>query len=54
MKYSKLKDEYLKEESFWHVTSKGNLKSIEEKGLVPNNGIRNGEVKEVHDIENMS
>jgi len=30
MKYSKLKDEYLKEESFWHVTSKGNLKSIEE------------------------
>lgn len=51
MRYSKLKDEYLKEESFWHVTSKGNLKSIEEKGLVPNNGIRNGEVKEVHDIE---
>lgn len=51
IKYSKLKDEYLKEESFWHVTSKGNLKSIEEKGLVPNNGIRNGEVKEVHDIE---
>lgn len=51
MKYSKLKDEYLKEESFWHVTSKGNLKSIEEKGLVPNNGIRNGKVKEVHDIE---
>ena len=51
MKYSKLKDKYLKEESFWHVTSKGNLKSIEEKGLVPNNGIRNGEVKEVHDIE---
>ena len=51
MKYSKLKDEFLKEESFWHVTSKGNLKSIEEKGLVPNNGIRNGEVKEVHDIE---
>lgn len=51
MKYSKLKDEYLREESFWHVTSKGNLKSIEEKGLVPNNGIRNGEVKEVHDIE---
>lgn len=30
MKYSKLKDEYLKEKSFWHVTSKGNLKSIEE------------------------
>ena len=51
MKYSKLKDKYLKEESFWHVTSKGNLKSIEEKGLVPNNGIRNGEIKEVHDIE---
>ena len=51
MKYSKLKDEYLKAESFRHVTSKGNLKSIEEKGLVPNNGIRNGEVKEVHDIE---
>ena len=51
MKYSKLKDKYLEEESFWHVTSKGNLKSIEEKGLVPNNGIRNGEVKEVHDIE---
>lgn len=34
MKYSKLKDEYLKEESFWHVTSKGNLKSIEEKEIV--------------------
>ena len=34
MKYSKLKDEYLKEESFWHVTSKGNLKSIEGKEIV--------------------
>ena len=33
IKYSKLKDEYLKEESFWHVTSKGNLKSIEEKEI---------------------
>lgn len=33
MKYSKLKDEYLREESFWHVTSKGNLKSIDEKEI---------------------
>ena len=30
MRNSKLKEEYMKEESFWHVTNKKNLKSIRE------------------------
>ena len=28
MRNSKLKEEYMKEESFWHVTNKKNLESI--------------------------
>ncbi len=45
MKNSKLKEEYMKEESFWHVTNKKNLDSIREKGMVPKDGKREGVLK---------
>ena len=45
MKNSKLKKEYMKEESFWHVTNKKNLESIREKGMVPKDGKREGVLK---------
>ena len=40
MKNSKIKEEYMKEESFWHVTNKKNLDSIRENGLIPKDGKR--------------
>ena len=45
MRNSKLKEEYMKEESFWHVTNKKNLESIREKGMVPKDGKRDGVLK---------
>ena len=45
MKNSKIKEEYMKEESFWHVTNKRNLESIREKGMVPKDGKRDGVLK---------
>ena len=45
MRDSKLKEEYMKEESFWHVTNKKNLESIREKGMVPKDGKREGVLK---------
>ena len=45
MRNSKLKEEYMKEESFWHVTNKKNLDSIREKGMVPKDGKRDGVLK---------
>ena len=45
MRNSKLKEEYMKEESFWHITNKKNLKSIREKGMVPKDGKRDGVLK---------
>ena len=45
MKNSKLKEEYMKEESFWHVTNKKNLESIRENGLIPKDGKRDGVLK---------
>ena len=45
MKNSKLKEEYMKEESFWHVTNKKNLDSIRENGLIPKDGKRDGVLK---------
>ena len=45
MRNSKLKEEYMKEESFWHVTNKKNLESIIEKGMVPKDGKRDGVLK---------
>ena len=45
MRNSKLKEEYIKEESFWHVTNKKNLESIREKGMVPKDGKRDGVLK---------
>ena len=45
MKNSKLKEKYMKEESFWHVTNKKNLDSIREKGMVPKDGKREGVLK---------
>ena len=51
MKNSKLKEEYMKEESFWHVTNKKNLESIREKGMVPKDGKRDGVLKSEIDPE---
>ena len=45
MRNSKLKEKYMKEESFWHVTNKKNLESIREKGMVPKDGKREGVLK---------
>lgn len=45
MRNSKLKEEYMKEESFWHVTNKKNLESIRENGLIPKDGKRDGVLK---------
>lgn len=45
MRNSKLKEEYMKEESFWHITNKKNLESIREKGMVPKDGKRDGILK---------
>lgn len=45
MRNSKLKEEYMKEESFWHVTNKKNLESIREKGMIPKDGKRDGVLK---------
>lgn len=45
MRNSKLKEEYMKEESFWHITNKKNIESIREKGMVPKDGKRDGVLK---------
>ena len=45
MRNSKLKEEYMKEESFGHVTNKKNLESIREKGMIPKDGKRDGVLK---------
>ena len=45
MKNSKIKEEYMKEEAFWHVTNKKNLESIRENGLIPKDGKRDGVLK---------
>ena len=45
MRNSKLKEKYMKEESFWHVTNKKNLESIRENGLIPKDGKRDGVLK---------
>ena len=49
MKKVILKEEYLDDKSFWHITNKLNLKSIAENGLVPRDGKRNGVSKSVED-----
>ena len=42
MKNSELSKKCLDENTFWHITSKLNIKSIKKNGLVPHNGKRNG------------
>lgn len=44
MKNSELKENYLDENTFWHITSKLNIESIQRNGLVPHNGERNGKL----------
>ena len=44
MKNSELNKNYLDENTFWHITSKLNIKSIQKNGLVPHNGKRNGKL----------
>ena len=49
MEKSELKEEYLNENTFWHITSKANIKKIAENGLIPHDGKRNGELKSAED-----
>lgn len=49
MRKSKLKEEYTDENTFWHITSRLNIESIKEHGLVPRDGQRNGESKSAED-----
>ena len=49
MKKSELNEEYMDENTFWHVTSKLNLESIIKNGLIPRDGQRNGESKSAED-----
>ena len=49
MKKSQLNEEYMNENTFWHITSKLNIESITEYGLVPRDGKRNGESKSAED-----
>lgn len=51
MKNSELKEEYLDEETFWHITSKLNIESIRKSGLVPQDGMRDGVLKSKEDPE---
>lgn len=44
MKNSELQENYLNENTFWHITSKLNIESIQKNGLVPHNGKRNGKL----------
>ena len=44
MKNSELNKNCLDENTFWHITSKLNIKSIQKNGLVPHNGKRNGKL----------
>lgn len=44
MKNSELQENYLNEHTFWHITSKLNIESIQKNGLVPHNGKRNGKL----------
>ena len=49
MKKSELKENYMDENTFWHITSKLNIESITKYGLVPRDGQRNGKSKSVED-----
>ena len=49
MKESTLKYEYMNENTFWHITSRLNIESIAEHGLVPRDGKRNGEINSAED-----
>ena len=49
MKKSELKENYMNENTFWHITSRLNIESITEHGLVPRDGKRNGESKSAED-----
>lgn len=49
MKKSELMEKYMDENTFWHITSRLNIESITEHGLVPRDGQRNGESKSAED-----
>ncbi len=49
MRKSELMDKYMDENTFWHITSRLNIESVAEHGLVPRDGQRNGESKSVED-----
>lgn len=49
MKKSELTEKYMDESTFWHITSRLNIESITENGLVPRDGQRNGKSKSAED-----
>lgn len=49
MKNSELKESYLDENTFWHITNKLNIESIKKNGLMPRNGKRNGKLVSAED-----
>lgn len=49
MRKTELKKEYMDENSFWHITSRLNIESITQHGLVPRDGKRDGESKSAED-----
>lgn len=49
MKNRELKVNYLDENTFWHITSKLNIESIQKNGLVPRDGKRNGKSTSAED-----
>ena len=49
MKKTELNKDYLDENTFWHITSRLNIESITQHGLVPRDGKRDGESKSAED-----
>ena len=49
MRETILKKEYMDEKTFWHITSKLNIESIRQHGLVPRDGKRDGKNKSPED-----
>lgn len=49
MKECELKEKYMDENTFWHITSILNMEGIKKHGLVPRDGKRNGKSKSAED-----
>lgn len=49
MKESILNEEFMNEDSFWHITNRQNVESIKKHGLIPHDGKRGGKLKSAED-----